>query len=79
MTPDQAKSKAKTLFFGEVNEGELAVRMCEAALEIKRPPGMSLAESLDAMPADWGPAFLRAAKAAMTYWQECLQKASQPS
>jgi len=57
-------------YVAEIDEAELAVRMVEAAIGLKRPPGATARETL--ADADWGPAFERAARAAMEYWQECL-------
>jgi hypothetical protein len=57
----------------EIDEGELAIRMAEAAIGIKRPPGKTQAEVLASFPADWGAAFSRAARAAMKYWGECIE------
>jgi hypothetical protein len=70
-------SRAKYII--EIDEKELAIRMAEAAIEIKRPIGKSVQQCLDSFPADWGEAFLRAAKAAMNYWSECIDDASQRS
>ncbi len=70
---------AKAKYVAEINEAELAIRMAEAAIGMKRPPGKSTQECLDSFPADWGEAFGRAAKAAMTYWAECIDVANQPS
>ena len=74
-----ALDKAKRKYVAEINEGELAVRMAEAAIGMKRPPGKSLEECLASFPADWGEAFLRASRAAMNYWGECIDAANRPS
>lgn len=71
--------EAKRKFVAQIDEGELAIRMAEAAIGMKRPPGMTQAEVLDAFPTDWGEAFHRAARAAMVYWKECLDAARVPS
>jgi hypothetical protein len=63
-------------YIAPIDEGELAIRMAEAAMEITRPPDMTVAECLDSFPADWGEAFRRAARAAMRYWQECIKNAN---
>jgi hypothetical protein len=68
-----------TKFIAEISEGELAVRMAEAAIGIKRPPGKNVDECLASFPADWGEAFLRAARAAMNYWGECIDTAKRPT
>lgn len=67
-----AVNKAKAKYIAPIDERELAVRMAEAAIGIKRPPGKNLDECLASFPADWGAAFHRAARAAMGYWQECI-------
>lgn len=74
-----ALGKAKTKYIAEISEGELAIRMAEAAIGIKRPAGKNVQECLDSFPADWGDAFGRAAKAAMAYWAECIDGANQRS
>lgn len=71
--------KAKARYVAEISEGELAIRMAEAAIGMKRPPGKSVQECLDSFPADWGEAFLRASKAAMSYWAECIESANRSS
>jgi len=71
--------KAKAKYIAEISEGELAIRMAEAAIGIRRPSGKSVQECLDSFPADWGEGFLRAAKAAMNYWIECIDGANQRS
>lgn len=76
MTPAR---KGKAVAIAAIDEGELAIRMAEAAIGIQRPPGKTTAEVLDSFPADWGEAFHRAARAAMDYWRECLETAQRPS
>lgn len=79
MTPDQTRTKGKLIAITAIDEGELAVRMAEAAIGMKRNPKWATEEALANFPADWGDGFLRAARAAMDYWRECLEKAQQPS
>lgn len=79
MTPEQARKKGNLVAIAAIDEGELAIRMAEAAIGMKRPPGKTVAECLDSFPADWGEAFGRAARAAMEYWRECLSAAQEPS
>lgn len=74
-----AMDKAKAKYIAPISEGELAIRMAEAAIGMKRPAGKSVDECLASFPADWGQAFQRAARAAMTYWGECIDGANQPS
>lgn len=71
---DLAKTKAR--YIAPIDEGELAIRMAEAAMGIKRPPGKTVQECLDSFPADWGEGFHRAARAAMLYWKECIDNAN---
>lgn len=79
LTAEQAAAKGKTVAIAAIDEGELAVRMAEAAIGIKRNPGWTTEEALANMPADWGEGFRRAASAAMEYWRECLDAAKRPS
>lgn len=79
MTPEEAKKKSKALFFGEVSESELAIRMAEASYGLRRPTGSTAAQALDAMEDESREGWCRAARAAMEYWQECIGNASQPS
>lgn len=71
-----ALKKANAKYIAAIDEGELAIRMAEAALNMRRPPGMTTAEVLAAFPADWGQAFHDAARAAMIYWSECIDGAN---
>lgn len=79
MTPEQAAAKGKSVAIAAIDEAELAVRMAEAVLRIKRVPGRSASEAIATMPADWGVSFQRGARAAMDYWRECLEQAQRPS
>jgi hypothetical protein len=72
-------AKAKTKYIAPIDGEELAARMAEATLGLKRPPGKSATEALDSAPADWGFAFRRGAKAAMDYWRECIEAANRTS
>lgn len=72
--PEQGKFSA----IATIDERELAIRMTEAALGIKRPPGKTTVECLNSFPADWGEAFHRSARAAMAYWRECIDAAKKP-
>jgi hypothetical protein len=71
-----ALTKAKSKYIAPIDERELAVRMMEAAIQIRRSPGKSAEDLLKDAPADWGPAFQRAARAAMAYWSECIEAAN---
>lgn len=78
MNREQAKRKGKLIAIAVIDEGELAIRMAEAAIGMKRPPGKTVAECLASFPADWGEGFGRAARAAMEYWRECVEAAQEP-
>jgi intracellular sulfur oxidation DsrE/DsrF family protein len=59
----------------EIDERELAIRMCEAASATDRIAGQTLDETFATVPKG----FVRAARAAMEYWAECIQKMQQPN
>lgn len=69
----------KPVLFAEINESELAVRMCEASYGLRRPSGMNGEQALNAMDGECRGGWLRAARAAMTYWQECIKGGQKPS
>lgn len=71
-----ALTKSHTKYIAPISEAELACRIAEAAVGIKRKPGLSAEEAIATMPHDWGPAFRNAARAAMEYWSECIQDAN---
>lgn len=62
-----------------VSEAELACRMLEAAGNLKRPDGVSADAALNELEREDREAWLRAARAAMTYWRECIKHAQQPN
>jgi hypothetical protein len=62
----------------EIDAAELAVRMCEARACLKRPTH-SAWDALETMEPEFRVAWLRAAHAAITYWQECTASARRPS
>jgi hypothetical protein len=70
--PAGKKVKAK---FVPIDVAELAVRMCEASYGLRRPPGMTGSQALEAMESDCREGWLRAAHAAMDYWSECIDAA----
>lgn len=55
-----------------INGAELAVRMCEASYNIKRPPNMTAEQALAAMEDDSRDGWMRAASTAMKYWVDCI-------
>lgn len=79
IVPPEIFTMKRANYIAEIDADELAARMAEAVLRIKRPPGKSAKEALADTPADWGPAFQRGATAAMEYWRECIQKMQQTS
>ena len=54
----------------ELDQAELAVRLCEAAYGLERPPGMSAAAALAAMDPEPRAGWLRAAHTAVRYFIE---------
>jgi hypothetical protein len=73
------KKKVIAKLIAPISEAELAVRMCEASNNLKRPPGRTAAQALDAMEDDSRNGWRRAARAAMDYWRECIEGAQRPS
>jgi hypothetical protein len=65
------KVKAK---FVPIDVAELAIRMCEANYGMRRPPGMTGSQALEAMESDVREGWLRSARAAMDYWTECIEQ-----
>lgn len=76
-SPSALKRKAAS-FIAEISEAELACRIAEAVLGLKRPPGQTAEQAMDGMD-DAGLAFRHAARVAMDYWRECLNRGSVPS
>jgi hypothetical protein len=72
MMPTGKKVKAK---FAPISIAELAVRMCEASYGLRRPPEMTGGQALEEMEPDCRDGWLRAAHAAMNYWEECIDAA----
>jgi hypothetical protein len=64
----------KLVGIAEINEAELAVRMCEASYGLRRPAHLTAAQALDAMDSDCREGWRRSAQAAMKYWRECIEK-----
>jgi hypothetical protein len=55
----------------KLDQYELALRMLEAAVGFRRPPGLSAQEALTYAPDNLRHAYLRAAQAATVYFVEC--------
>ena len=68
-----------TKFIAEIDEAEMAVRIAEAMLKMKRPPGLSAQAALASMPDGEEENFARAARAAMLYLQECVDNGTEVS
>lgn len=64
--------KGRVLVF-ELDQAELAVRMCEASYGLTRPMP-SAVKALAAMEEDSRAGWIRAAAAALNYFHECLTK-----
>ncbi|WP_316205774.1 hypothetical protein [Bradyrhizobium sp. SZCCHNS1012] len=60
-----------------VSEAELALRLVEAIHGIKRLPGLTAEQALATMPDATQARWQKAARAAMTYWFECIQAMQQ--
>lgn len=63
----------------EMDEAELAVRLCEANYGLKRPEGLSARAALDAMDDEVRAAWRRSAVAAMEYLTGCVNEGKRPS
>jgi hypothetical protein len=72
MKPELA-TKVRAKYLAPIDEAELAVRMCEASYQLKRPPGLTAVGALKAMEDDSRDGWRRAARAAMEYWRECIE------
>lgn len=66
----------KRNFIVEVDGIDLAVRMCEASYQIKRPDGMTAREAFAAMDEDVRDGWRRAAETAAAIFRECIEKGS---
>ena len=59
----------------EIDPAELAIRLCEAHICGKRPPGTTAAEALETMDEEIRLAWLRSARAAAEYLAELINSA----
>ncbi len=75
MTPEKIKAKYVT----PIDPIELAIRMLEAAMQVRRPQDVSAATAFFGMDKQDQDAWLRAANAAMNYWGECINDMQRPS
>jgi len=67
----------KKMFETEIDSAELTLRIAEACIGIKRPPGMSAREGLSQLRAsepEYISGFERAALRAAEYFVECINK-----
>jgi len=64
--------KVAAKYVAPIDPVELAVRMLEAAGQLKRPEGATPAQAFFSMDTEDQEAWLRAAHAAMLYWRECI-------
>lgn len=76
MTAVKRKTAA---LIAEIDEAELAVRILEAFLWIKRPPGTTAEQALKTGHITTCNGARNAALAAMKYITECVNRGSQPS
>lgn len=75
----EAKRRTKAAFIAPIDEAELAVRMIEAAGQMRRPPGATARDVLAGLDVEDEEMWHRAARAAMLYWVEMIDAAQQPS
>lgn len=71
-TNAEVKAKVRAKYIVPLDPVELAVRLVEAHQVLKRPPGSTGAEAFFSMPKEAQDAWLRAANAALNYWQESI-------
>jgi hypothetical protein len=73
-------AKARTLaLVAEVDPSELAVRITEALMGMRRPPGMTAAQALETQSPEFRATVLDAARRAAEYIAECINSGSAPS
>ncbi|HYJ44055.1 MAG TPA: hypothetical protein VEW06_06325 [Xanthobacteraceae bacterium] len=60
----------------EFDQMELAIVMLESAMRLERPPGMTALEALESMEPDARALWLRAAAAALQYFEHAINNAS---
>ncbi len=59
--------------FVQVNQIELACRIMETCVGIKRPPGKTASEAMRDVPTEHRITFVKAADAAIAYLMECVE------
>lgn len=69
---DQAKKK----YIAAISEAELAVRLCEAFIGMKRPTGATAEAALTHMDDEARERWQKVARTAMAYWSECIAAAN---
>ena len=74
----KAKGRVKALI-AEIDPNELACRIAEACMNIRRPAGVSAKQALDSLDQEAAIDFRKAARSAATYIAECINSGSQPS
>jgi uncharacterized membrane protein len=79
MADDTMTTARKLHSIAEISEAELACRMGEAMLGMKRPPGLTAEQALDTVSDDARDALRQAARAAMEYWRECIEQSQRVS
>lgn len=81
MTDDDSRMKAHAArrFIAPIEQAELAVRMMEAALQARRPPGQSAEAIMHSLSPENREFFAKASMAAMEYFKECVLNAQEPS
>ncbi len=69
-----AKTRAK--YIAPIDPVELAMVMLEAASNMRRPQGLNAREAIAQLETEDRERWMRAANAAMRYWQECIANAN---
>lgn len=69
----------KAVFVAEIDEEELACRILENFLNIRRPPGVTAKQLLEGAHDTTYDGARRAARAALEYYAECIKKGVKPS
>lgn len=69
-------NRTKAKYVAEINEAELAARIYGAITETHPPDGKTWVEALAILDDDERSSALRAARAAMIYWSDCITNAN---
>lgn len=73
---ENLKSKILAKYISPIEEGELIIRMIEAAGKVRRPKGATIEQVFALTDNVTLGNFKRAARAAILYWEECINNAN---